>query len=122
MPHLTIIFGYILVALGIVGYLMADGASKTALIPTYFGFPLVILGRLALSPRFRKHSMHGAVVIALLGFLGSARGLMKLPALLSGGEVERPLAVGVQSAMAVICLVYIVLAVQSFIAARRARV
>ena len=48
-------------------------------------------------------------------------GLMGLPALLSGSEVERPAAVVSQSIMAILMAVFVGLCVRSFIAARRAR-
>ena len=58
--------------------------------------------------------------MALIGFLGSVPGLLKLGAL-AAGEAERPMAVGMQAAMAVLLAIYIALCVRSFIAARKAR-
>ena len=120
MPKTTMLFGVALIVLGVVGYVATGGVSITALIPAAFGIVLVLLGWLALNERFRKHAMHVAVVVGLLGFLGTARGLMGLPRLLSG-DVERPAAVAAQGVMAILMLVYVALGVRSFIAARRAR-
>ena len=64
--------------------------------------------------------MHVAGVIALLGFAGTVSGLMKLPRLLSGGELDRPRAVAVQAAMSILCLIFVLLCIRSFIKARRA--
>ncbi len=64
--------------------------------------------------------MHIAVVIGLLGFAGTVSGLIKLPGLLTGREVARPAAVAVQAAMAIACLIFVLLCVWSFIKARRA--
>jgi hypothetical protein len=91
----------------------------TALIPAFLGIPIEIAGFAALKEAWRKHAMHVAVLLALLGFLGSARGLVSLPALLTGGEVARPAAVVAQSLTALLCLAFVVLAVRSFIQARR---
>jgi hypothetical protein len=63
--------------------------------------------------------MHIAAVIGLLGFVGAARGLTRIGAVLAGEPVERPAAVIAQSLMAVICLIFVVLCVRSFINARR---
>jgi hypothetical protein len=63
--------------------------------------------------------MHAAVLLALLGFLGSARGLVQIPALLAGAELARPAAVAAQSITAGLCLLFVGLAVSSFIRARR---
>ena len=119
MPRIAIAFGLVLIALGVGSYWGTGRASVTALIPAFFGLPLLLAGVLALDDRKRKHAMHAAVVIALLGLAGTGVGLLKLPALLTGGELERPAAVAVQSAMAVVCLVFLLLSVRSFIKARR---
>jgi fluoride ion exporter CrcB/FEX len=99
-----------------------DGsASLTALIPALFGLILAALGAAAQSmENLRKHIMHGAVVIGLLGFLATASSFLKIPALIAG-TAERPAAVVSQLIMALICLVFVILSVKSFIDARRAR-
>lgn len=121
MPAVTLLFAGLLIALGIAGYVGTGMESPTALIPAGFGVVFAILGVLGRNENIRKHVMHVAAVLALLGFLGSARGLLQLPSLLSGGEVARPAAVVSQALMAVLCLVLEGLYVRSFIAARRAR-
>jgi hypothetical protein len=120
MPKITILFGVILIVLGVVGYVATGGVSVTALIPAFFGVVLVGLGVLAQNERYRKHAMHFAVMLGLLGFLGTARGLMALPRLVSEGGVDRPAAVAAQGVMAILMIVYVALGVRSFIAARRA--
>jgi hypothetical protein len=65
--------------------------------------------------------MHGAVVVGLLGFLATVTSFFKIPALLAG-TAERPAAVVSQLAMSVICLVFVILCVNSFISARRNRI
>jgi len=120
MPIVTLVAGSLLELIGFGGFFLSGMQSFTALIPAVFGTLLVVLGALALvKPGARKHFMHAAAALALLCFLGSARGLLQLPALLAGGEVARPLAVGAQSASAVVALVFVALCVKSFIDARR---
>lgn len=124
MARITLFTGILLVLLGVGAYLVylpTSHSSPTALIPAAFGLLLLGLGWLGRSERWRMHAMHAAALVAVLGLAGSARGLLSLPALLSGGEVARPGAVVAQSAMAVICLAFVVLAVQSFVAARLRR-
>jgi hypothetical protein len=120
MPNLAKTIGILLTLLGILSFTLTGTASWTALIPAFFGIGLFLLGVFARSEKARKHLMHAAVILALLGFLGSVPGLLSLPALLTGGEVARPSAVAAQSVMALLCLVFVVFAVRSFIQARRA--
>ena len=120
MAKITIGLGVVLIALGVGSYFGTGRESVTALIPAFFGLPLLLLGVAALKESLRKNAMHIAAGMGLLGFGGTVRGLMKLPALLTGGELERPAAVAVQSAMAVVCFVFVLLCVLSFIKARRA--
>lgn len=120
MASVTITFGGLLIALGVGGWVATGQESPTALIPAAFGLLLALLGMLARKESLRKHAMHGAAMVGLLGLLGSARGLMGLPALLSG-EAERPAAVVSQVLMAVLCALFVWLCVRSFIAVRKAR-
>jgi uncharacterized membrane protein (UPF0136 family) len=70
MPKITLIFAALLIVLGILGYVLTGSQHPTALIPTYFGIVFAILGLLVtFKPTTRKHAMHAAVTLALLGFL-----------------------------------------------------
>ncbi|MDX2080259.1 MAG: hypothetical protein SFU53_05695 [Terrimicrobiaceae bacterium] len=121
MPKLAIVFGVLLDLLGTAAFLATGASHFTALIPVFFGTPLIICGILALSqPGIRKHVMHVAALFGLLGTLGGlGMGLPKLGALLAG-TAERPLAIQLQIAMGVLSLVFVILCVKSFIDARRA--
>lgn len=119
MPLVTILLGVILTLLGAIGYFASTSHSVTAWIPAFFGAPLVLLGVLALRPNLRKHMMHVAVIIALLGAIGaSARGIPALLKAINGTPVS-PLALGTQLTMLGVCVVFVSLAVRSFINARR---
>jgi uncharacterized membrane protein (UPF0136 family) len=121
LPNITIAIGVLLILVGLIGYFATGGVSPTALIPSAIGLVITIAGALALSEGRRKHAMHAAVAIALLGFLGTVKGLAKLPILLANGVVERPAAVVSQSITAILCIILVGLGVRSFIAARRNR-
>jgi O-antigen/teichoic acid export membrane protein len=120
MPATTIALGAALIVLGLGGYVLTGAVSLTALIPAAFGLLLVLAGVFARDERKRMHAMHAAVVIALLGFLGSARGLLGIGKVFDGTAV-RPAAIVAQTIMALLTLGYIVVAVRSFIQARKAR-
>lgn len=121
MPNLSKAVGILLIMLGTLGYVTSDGASWTALIPAFVGIPMFLFGHFGEKDNLRRHMMHAAAGLSLLGFLGTVGGVTKTLSLLAGETVERPQAVVVQAIMAIICLGFLVFAVQSFIAARRAR-
>ena len=120
MAAITLALGASLIVLGVAGYVLTGAVSVTALIPAAFGVLFVLAGLLARSDRWRMHAMHAAVLVALLGFLGSARGLLGLGKVFDGTAV-RPAAIVAQTIMALLMLGYIVVAVRSFIQARKAR-
>lgn len=121
MANTAIGFGVALIVLGVVGYFGTGAESLTAMIPAAFGILLVIFGLVARNPNHRRHAMHGAALVALLGVLGSGRGLPKILPLLSGEAVDRPNAVIAQAVMALLCLTFVALCIKSFIDARRSR-
>lgn len=122
MAKLTIIYGVSFILMGLYGYFGISSESITALIPAFFGIPMLILGWLGLNEKYLKHTMHIAAVLNLLGFAGTVGGLIKFFKMLGGSETARPAAVTVQAIMAVLCLVFLILAVKSFIDARKNRI
>jgi hypothetical protein len=122
MANTTIAFGVAFIVLGVAGYVGSGMASPTALIPAAFGVVFCILGALARDENKRKHAMHAAALLGLLAVLGSARGLARIGAVLSGEPVERPAAVIAQSIMALLGIVFVALCIRSFRDARRSRV
>src|SRR5207253_9245085 len=105
---IAILFGVLLSILGGIIFALAEVKSPTALFPTYFGIALVILGLVALNDKARKHAMHFAAMVTLIGLIGGV--VMGIKALLG----ERPATVwGGSLAMAALCGVFLVLCIQS---------
>jgi hypothetical protein len=121
MPKLSIAFGIILIILGLYAYFGISSESITALIPAFVGVPMLILGWLGLNEKYLKHTMHVAAVLMLLGFGGTVGGLIKFFRMFGGEEFERASAITVQAIMSLLCLVFLIFAVKSFIDARRIR-
>ena len=65
--------------------------------------------------------MHVALVLALLGFAGTVPGVIKLVKQAGGAELERPEAALAQGIVAVLCLVFLVIGIRSFVVARIAQ-
>jgi len=123
MAKLTILFGALLIILGLVGFLATGHTHPTALIPAGFGLLLAIFGLLADTPDTKRRMlfMHIAVTLGLLGFLATVMGLIQWFQLMSGKYFAFPSAVQSKAAMCLLCLIFVILCVRSFIAARRAR-
>ena len=122
MASLTIVFGVLLILLGVGGYFGTGRASLTALIPAIPGILFIVLGLVARSARYRMHAMHAAATLALVGLLMMIpKGLVPLARWAGGTTPEKPAAVISRCIMAGLMLVFLILCVRSFINARRAR-
>ncbi len=119
MPQVANVFGLLLIALGFGGYFGTGSEAPTALIPAGFGLALLLLGLISLKDNLRKHAMHLAAMIGLVGALGGA--IMLLLPLVRGTGIARPVAYACQATMTVLCVVFVGLCVRSFIQARRRR-
>ena len=124
MAKVTIVFGILLIILGLVGFFGTGAIHHTALIPTWWGLALCLGGILAISPseKRRKIFMHVNVTIGVLGLIGATAVAVQ------GYEHERSLgiepdyiALAAKLAMAVLLLIYVNLCVRSFIQARSSR-
>lgn len=122
----TVITGLLLILVGLVGYFGAEPnlqtgkVSPTALIPAAFGITLVILGGLAFSGKLRKHAMHLAALIGVLGVIG---GFMPILRQINNTGTFDPFKKSAIAGelMILICAVFVGLCVRSFVLARLSR-
>lgn len=112
------ICGVILIFIGVAGYANAyttGHASVTALIPAFIGIALTALGAIGRANEgMRKHIMHVAVIIALLGFIAPLAQMI-----IRGVPLSTSPAVLSSLATSLVSLVFVVLAIKSFRDARR---
>ncbi len=103
------------------------GKSWTALIPSILGLLLIVLAMIAdAKPQAKKHVMHFAVLVALLGFLSIAGKVVTAfletswwrnePFLIYDASSLKPM---VMLFSAGLLLIYVVLCIVSFVAARK---
>jgi len=120
MAKLTIVFGVLLTVLAVIGFLSTGSAHPTALIPAGLGLLFVLFGVMANTPDTKKRMlwMHISVTIALLAFLGTIPADIDSIRLSRGVEFPHPAAVLEKAAMSLLCLIYVLFCVRSFINAR----
>ena len=125
MPTLSVMFGVVLTALGLVAYfnpeplgvgkdgLPATPGHPTSLFPVAVGGVLLLAGVAStLAPGVRKHAMHLAAVAGLLGAVGGL-----VPVVMRNFNVAE-VAVKVGLVMAVCSAIFLALCVNSFVQAR----
>jgi len=122
MPGYAIVFGGLLTALGGIAYFSPDTFAGgkpyqvSAASPAFIGIPILLAGLVSLaSPGARKHAMHVAAVLGLLGTVGGF-----VPVILRNFDTTQT-AVLVGLTMATLSAVFLGLCVNSFIAAKKAR-
>jgi hypothetical protein len=118
MTRLTVVIGSVLVVLGVVGYAATAAASVTALIPSLVGVLMLLCAAAARKPGWHRHGIHAALVVALLGALGTLMNVVRIGEVFAG-TAERPAAVIESTVMFVLLVGYLVMGVRSFVAARR---
>ncbi len=125
MARLALVFGSVLVVLGIGAFLLAGASNKvmTALIPAAVGIIMVLLAAITRKNHAASRAaMHAA---ALLNLLGAAAGLfMGMPNILGyfRGDESLWLKALTQGGMGLICLAFLILCLRSFVQARALRV
>src|SRR5688572_10897287 len=125
MPQFALLIGGLLTVLGIGGYLLGfvlgnEYASPTALIPAGVGIVILICGLIGLrNESARRHAMHAAVAVALLGAISS---LIPLFTRILNPEVDTHWLTQLSViGMLVLCIVLVVARIKSFMQARRSR-
>ena len=122
----TVITGLLLILVGLVSYFGAEPnpqtgkVSPTALIPAAFGLVLLVLGGLAFSDKLRKHAMHLAALVGLLGIIGGSMPIFRQLANTGTFDPLKKSAVAGEL-MILICAVFVGLCVRSFVLARLSR-
>ncbi len=113
MHRWTILFGLLLVAIGLGGYYFADAKQPMVLIPAVLGITMFVCGVVAAQGAMRMLAMHVAALIGLIGFVGPVAMLFE--------DVANTAAVLSKGLTSSLCLMFVMLCVNSFLEARRAR-
>jgi hypothetical protein len=119
VTRLTTVLGVLLVATGVVAY-VTTATSVTALIPAFVGGLVLICAAVASRPKYHRLGTHAALVVALVGALGSLMNVVRVGQLFAG-TAERPAAIVASLILFVLCVGYLALGIRSFVLARRTR-
>ena len=120
-----LLLGALLTILGVGTFALIrfDPAKWTALIPAAFGVLFLLLGSLAQRHRaWHPYLVYTALTLALFAFLGTADGLLKVAALMTGDDIKRPAAALEEAITAVLCVGYLGVTVKGIVETRRANV
>ncbi|HVS35041.1 MAG TPA: hypothetical protein VMS17_05625 [Gemmataceae bacterium] len=118
MADTSLITGVLLIILGLSTFFSTGLIHYTALIPAGFGLVLGVLGAVGRKENMRKHAMHAAAAVALIGcLLALGRLVYKL---FTDGITDWAAGMSL-IAMAALCGGFTALCVKSFIDARRRR-
>ena len=123
MAKLTIVFGVLLIAVGVTGFVLTGSTHYTSLIPSAIGLILAVCGGLAMTDDAKKRMlwMHIAVTVGLLGVLGTLKSAWDVIQMAHGVEFPHPIAVEEKAATCLLLLIFVGFCVRSFIEARRTR-
>lgn len=116
MHRWTILFGLLLVAIGLGGYYFADAKQPMALIPAVLGIAMFVCGVVAAQGAMRRLAIHVAALIGMIGFVGPMVTIFN--DITNTANTAEVLAKGLTSAL---CLMFVLMCVNSFLEARRAR-
>ena len=124
MGRVAIVFGVVLMAVGVAGFVLTGSAHPTALIPAAIGLILAACGVAARTEDAKRRMawMHAAVTVGLLGVLGTAKSAFDVYQLSHGVVYEHPVAIEEKAATCLLCLIFVLFCVRSFVNARRTRV
>ena len=111
--QISLINGIILIAMSLWGYFSSETPSNTALIPAVFGLIFLLV-----TPAFRKENKVVAHIVVVLTLLLILALVMPLRGAIGRGDTMAIVRVGT---MIGVSLIAMVIYIQSFIAAKKAR-
>lgn len=124
MAKLTIVFGFLLIITGVIGFALTGATHPTALIPSLIGAILAVCGFLANTQDTKRRMMfmHVAVTVGLLGGLMTIKGAIDVFRLAHNVDLPNPIAIEEKAATCLLCFLFVAFCIRSFIEARRGRV
>src|SRR5699024_11148492 len=115
MPRTTMAIGSLLTIMGMIAYIATAFASWTARIPAILGLTIVIYGLVALVRP--KVGLILALVVSVLGMLGTSMNVMQLGELFAG-SAERPAAAITSALTSILLIIYVIAGIRALTTVR----
>ena len=113
MHRWTILFGLLLVVIGLGGYYFSDAKQPMTLIPAVLGIAMFVCGVVAAQGAMRMLAMRVAALIGMIGFVG--------PMVTIFNDITNTAEVLAKGLTSALCLMFVMMCINSFLEARRAR-
>ncbi|TWT76287.1 hypothetical protein CA13_67800 [Planctomycetes bacterium CA13] len=115
MSRVAIVFGLLLCGLTIAGLIVSIHKMPSQFFPMMLGVPILFCGVVGLNPHRRRVSMQVAAMIAAVGMLtGGSNAVLSMTRIMHGVAVN-PIALRIVFSAAVLCLVFLLCSIVSFL-------
>ena len=103
-------FGNLLIVLGMLAYFGTGNQDLAAMLPTFIGFPISLLGVVVKRQEaFRLYAIYGVLLLSIVGFFLSITSIGDFFTLLTAEAPKNGAATMAQMAMAIVCFSLFVL-------------
>ena len=114
MANFSVVVGAVLVVLGIAGYAASDPPTASPLLAAAFGLAIAMLGLYGRDAARMRTAVLLALGVAFVGFIGSLDGLFAAVRASASTPAAPPPAILSEAAMAVVLIVYVLVAIAKF--------
>ena len=121
MAKLTIVTGVSIILLSVIFIFLINTVSIKTVTPALIGFSLLFMGLLALRESWRPHAIHVAGLVAMFGIICSLGALWQFFLLLFGEAPQYTLIPIAGTVVFLLCTIFLIFAIRSFIQARQAK-
>ncbi len=119
MARIAIVFGMLLCGLTLAALCLSTQKMPAQFCPMMFGIPLLFAGVVGLNPHRRKHAMHAAAAVAMVGTIGGGANALVSTVRHFTGIATNPLGLQTIIVMTSLCLIYLLISIYSFLTVRR---
>jgi uncharacterized membrane protein HdeD (DUF308 family) len=121
MSLISILFGVLLVIVGVIGFIATGSYHPRALIPCALGFALILSGLVGRNDHLHHRAMQIAMLVALFGFGGTVTAFAKFGEIVRFGTANNGAAPLAKMTTGFLCAIFLMRCLQSFLDAGLAK-